>query len=267
MSGGASLLLTKGSSPRSPGRGLLEERRFPKKMSSQHLTWHDQQQLEIRYTGNLRGNLERLPYLATLIKKERQAHPQLLMCDTGSFCGPLELGPVRGEAQVKVYNYLQYDALTPSREDLLDTQQYKRLARLANFPFLATNWRGLGEGDYYERRLIKERQDEKALILGMAHPAPFPDNELLSYKEALEWAVEGFDPASTVVVILSQLDANQNLALAKEGPFTKIILSGQSTPGLEESMRLGNSLLAPAVPGPQSLGSLQVKLSGALEIH
>ena len=215
-------------------------------MSKAKVSWQPSSKLEIRYTSNIGGELEALPYLATVIKQQRAQCPDMLLFDTGSFSGPGCPGPNSGEPHVKVYNHLQYTAVVPGRAEAMDTKALKKMARMANFPFLATNWRGIGEGDYFTNRQVIETV-----------PAT----------QALDEALKGFDPADTVVIILSQLDGNQNLALAKHGNFTKVIIGGVTIAGLDQTMSVGNSLIAPASDGPKSLGSLTVNLGGNLKVN
>ena len=63
------------------------------------------------------------------------------------------------------------------------------------------------------------------------------------------------------------MDGNQNLALAKHGNFTKVIIGGVTIAGLDQTMSVGNSLIAPASDGPKSLGSLTVNLGGNLKVN
>ena len=236
-------------------------------MSKAKVSWQPSSKLEIRYTSNIGGELEALPYLATVIKQQRAQCPDMLLFDTGSFSGPGCPGPNSGEPHVKVYNHLQYTAVVLGRAEAMDTKALKKMARMANFPFLATNWRGIGEGDYFTNRQVIERGEEKIVILGMACPETPKDTETIPATQALDEALKGFDPADTVVIILSQLDGNQNLALAKHGNFTKVIIGGVTIAGLDQTMSVGNSLIAPASDGPKSLGSLTVNLGGNLKVN
>ncbi|MGM9998566.1 MAG: hypothetical protein ACI38Q_04120 [Candidatus Bruticola sp.] len=236
-------------------------------MSKAKVSWQPSSKLEIRYTSNIKGNLDQLPYLATIIKQQRAQFPDMLLFDTGSFSGPNCPGPDGGEPHVKVYNHLQYTAVVPGRAEAMDTKALKKMARAADFPFLATNWRGIGEGDYFTNKLVIERGEEKIVVLGMACAETPQDTESIPASKALNEALQSFDPADTVVIILSQLDGNQNFALAQQGKFTKIIIGGITITGLDQTMNVANSIVAPASDGPRSLGSLTVNLGGNLKVN
>ena len=233
------------------------------------VSWQPPSTLEIRYTSNIGGDLETLPYLATVIKNCREEHPDMLLFDTGSFSGPNRPGPHKGEPHVKVYNYLKYTAVVPGRAEAMDTSALKKMARAAEFPFVATNWKGMGEGDFFvHSKVLDAKNVDKIVILGMAPVDTVPkDTELIPTMEALDAALKDYEPADTVVVILSQLDGNQNLAMANHGKFTKIIISGILVPGADQTMKISNSLLAPATDGPHNLGSLTVNLGGAIKVN
>lgn len=235
-------------------------------MSEAKVSWQPSSTLEIRYTGNIHGDLETLPYTATVIKNSRREYPDMLLFDTGSFSGPNSPGNIQGDPHIKVYNHLKYDAAVPGRAEAMDTKALKRMARGASFPFIATNWRGMGEGDFFENRKVIKRENDIIVVLGMACTYTPQDTELIDAEKAMDEALKDFDPAEATVVILSQLDGNQNLSLAKHGKFTKVIISGIPVPGLDQTMQIGNSLIVPASEGPKTLGSVSVSLSGAVKM-
>lgn len=236
-------------------------------MSNAKVSWHPSTALEIRYTGSIHGNLDKLPYLATVIKQQRSSYPDMLLFDTGSFSGPNVPGPLKGKPHVDVYNHLQYDGVVPGRAEAMDTAALKAMARAAKFPFLASNWKGMGEGDFFVRSKVIERAGETLILMGMAAPDPTPlDTEYVDPCKAMDELLKDFKPTDVVVVILSQLDGNQNLALASHNKFTKVIVSGLPVKGVDQAMQVGNSIIAPAAEGPDGLGSLHVDLAGSVQV-
>lgn len=223
--------------------------------------------LEIRHTGNIQGNTERLPYLATVIKNQRQAHQDMLLFDTGGFSGPNKLGPHKGLVQVEVLNHVQCQATVPGRAEAMDTSALKAMAKLANFPFLASNWRGMGEDYFFSRRLLLKHNGLDVVVLGMAWPESPKDTETIAPETALDEALADLDTQQIVVIILSQLDYSVARTLAMHGPATKVIIEGISYPGFNATTKAGNSLLVPASPDFNNLGALSLDLSGALKIN
>ncbi|MDO5296591.1 MAG: hypothetical protein Q4F00_08170 [bacterium] len=224
------------------------------------------QRLEIRYTGNIMGDLEHLPKLGTVIKNERKANPHMLLLDTGNFSGPNKPGPHKGKPHIEVMNHLKYDAAVPGRAETKNSADLRNMGRLANFPFLASNWRGIGEGNYYERRLLLKRGELSVAVLGLAWPEPPQDTEVIPPEQAIREALTDLDTDSTVIVVLSQLGYMADRALATNIHQTMIIMSGVSSPGFEQQTMMGSSLMVPVAPGPESLGALGIDLSGRVEI-
>ncbi|MBQ7567952.1 hypothetical protein IJT17_04025 [bacterium] len=224
------------------------------------------QRLELRYTGNIMGDLEHLPKLGTIIKNERKAYPDMVLVDTGNFSGPNKPGPHQGKPHVEVMNHLQYDAAVPGRAETKNSADLRSMGRLAKFHFLASNWRGMGEGNYYERILKIKRGGLDIAILGLAWNEPPQDTEIIPPEQAIKEALADVNTDSTVIIVLSQLGYLADRALAMNSKYTMIILSGVTSEGFEEQTMVGSSLLVPVAPGPDSLGALGVDLSGQVEI-
>ncbi|MCR5661815.1 MAG: hypothetical protein K6G50_06775 [bacterium] len=236
-------------------------------MSNTKVQWEAPADLDIRHTGNIAGNLDRLPYLATIIKKERAKNPNLLLLDTGGFSGPGKIGPHRGKPHIEVMNILQYDATVPGRSESHDSNALKAMARAAKFPFLASNWKGPGNGDYFKRIKKIERGGLKIALLGLACPEAPVDVEVITPKQALDEMLKDIDPEEYAVVILSQVDFSAVRSIAMTGPHTKIIMEGIVYPGFDKITRAGRSILVPASPDHNNLGAVSVQLSGRININ
>ncbi len=230
-------------------------------------TFQPAQRLEIRHTGNILGNLEDLPRLATVIKQERQANPHMLLVDTGNFSGPNKPGPHKGRPHVEVMNHLKYDAIVPGRAETKNSADLRSMSRAAHFPFLASNWRGMGEGNVFQRYAKIERGGIKIALLGMAWNEAPQDTEVIAPEQALKEALQDIDAEEYILVILSTLGYIADRALAMADKHTKIILSGVDCPGFEQSTMAGSSLLVPVAPGPKQLGALGIDLSSKVEVH
>lgn len=237
---------------------------------SDHLRvgWSDAARLEIRYTAHLEGDLEGLPYLATVVKTERAKHPGLVLVDTGDFSGEGKPGPHAGMPQVEVMNHLGYDAALPGRAEAAEAPVLRRLAEVAKFPFLASNWRGAGEGSTFQRRLVLRRAGVEVALLGLAWPDPPRGATLIPPDQAISEGLEGLDLDTTLVIVMSQLGfaADRNLATA-HGAEVQVILEGVPYPGFNQVTQFGETLLVPAAPGARSVGALGLDLSGALRLE
>lgn len=224
------------------------------------------QHLEIRYTGNILGTLELLPRMGTVIKQERQAHPQMLLLDTGNFSGPNKPGPYQGKPHIEVMNALHYDAAVPGRAETKDSVALRQMGRSAKFPLVATNWKGMGEGNYFERVVKVKRGDLNVAILGLAWNEAPQDTEVIPAEQAVKEVLKDIDTDNTMVVVLSVLGYIADRALAMNNKCTMVILSGVNSPGFEEQMMVGNSLLIPVAPGAEFLGAVDLDLSGRVEV-
>ncbi len=232
-----------------------------------HFGWRESTRLEIRYTGNLRGDLEGLPYLASVIKRQRQEHPDMLLVDTGDFSGQTRPGPHAGRPQVEVMNHLHFDATVPGRAEASEVSALGRMAELADFPFLAANWRGTGEGRTFHRVHRVRRADIDIALVGLAWPDPPQGLDLVAPEEALGLALDGLDLDQTVVVVVSQLGFAADRNLATHCPDVHVILEGVPYTGFDQATQIGETLVVPAVVGSRLLGALNLDLSGALDIQ
>lgn len=228
--------------------------------------WKDSTRVEIRYTGNLRGNLEDLPFLATVVKNQRASFPQMLLVDTGDFSGESRPGPHGGAPQVEVMNHLQYDAAVPGRAEAADRAALDRMASLARFPLLASNWRGSGEGTTFHRLHRVRRGEVELALVGLAWPDPPRDVALVPPEIALRQALEGVDLDQAVVIVLSQLGFAADRQVAMQAPHVQVLLEGVPYTGFNQVTQIGEALVVPSVVGARLLGSLGLDLSGALEI-
>ena len=228
--------------------------------------WKESTRLEIRYTGNLRGDLEGLPYLATVIKNQRASHPGMILVDTGDFSGESRPGPHGGAPQVEVMNHLEYDAAVPGRAEAADGTALERMASLARFPFLASNWTGPGEGSTWQRRLQVRRGGVEVALVGLAWPDPPRGATLVPPEEALDRALEDLDLDQVLVVVLSQLGFAADRNLATRFPEAQVLLEGIPYPGFDQATPMGECLVVPAAGGPRLLGALGLDLSGALDL-
>lgn len=230
--------------------------------------WSDAARLEIRYTANLKGDLEGLPYLATVVKTERGKHPEMILVDTGDFSGDGRPGRHAGAPQVEVMNHLRYDAALPGRAEASDSAAFRRMAEMAKFPFLASNWRGEGEGTAFHRRAVVRRTGVDVALLGLAWPETPRGVELVPPDQALTEGLAGLDLDTTLVIVLSQLGfaADRNVATTR-GAEVQVLLEGVPYPGFNQVTQMGETLVVPAAPGPKTVGALGLDLSGALRIE
>lgn len=117
-------------------------------------------QLSIMHTNDTHAALKFAPNRATAIKQVRSEKPDALLIDAGDvFSGSLYFNEFKGQADLKLMNYMKYDMMVPGNHefDLGTEQGHKELAnfvRYANFPFVSSNVDY--SNDQYMNRLFRD---------------------------------------------------------------------------------------------------------------
>ena len=219
--------------------------------------WSSPSDLELRYTGQLHADLDRLPRLATLIKQERARREDLVLLDTGDFsAGHLVSDQFAGKPVAEVMNHLDYDAAVLGRRDRQwGKEALRKLENTAGFPFLAANWQG------FQGYVDLNRSGVSLRVIGLAWPEPPQGVEALDPKAALRLALEGSSD-DQVVVVLSQLGYELDRQLA-QGHELHVLLEGVPYEGFSQVTTVAETLLVPACSGAGHLGSLRLELAGA----
>ncbi|MGE0492443.1 MAG: hypothetical protein AB7S38_24730 [Vulcanimicrobiota bacterium] len=220
--------------------------------------WSSPSDLELRYTGQLKADLDRLPRLATLIKQERARREDLVLLDTGDFSAGHAISDQHaGKPVAEVMNHLDYDAAVLGRGDCQwGVAGLRQLERTAGFPFLAANWQG------FQGFVDLNRSGVSLRVVGLAWPEPPQGVEAIEPKLALARALEGSSD-DQVVVVLSQLGYQQDRQLAL-GHELHVLLEGVPYDGFSQVTTVSETLLVPACSGAGHLGSLRLELAGGV---
>lgn len=237
------------------------------------IRWGEVKRLEIRYTGNLHGDVEQLPRLATLVKRERAAQPELLLLDTGNFSRGSELAErFAGKPVAEVMAHLGYHAAGLGEDEVAwGLEGILELARAMRCPFLAANWRFPEREKVELSRLIcgylrLQRAGMDVVVAGLAPQKAPPGVEVVSARQAVEsvLAEVGSDQA---LVLISQLGYHEDRQLAESFDALQVILEGVAYSGFTEVLQVAHTLVVPATAGATSLGSLGLDLTGTLVIE
>ncbi|MCV9900128.1 bifunctional metallophosphatase/5'-nucleotidase [Exiguobacterium profundum] len=122
--------------------------------------------LSIMHTNDTHAALDLAPKRATAIKQIRAEKPDSLLIDAGDvFSGSLYFNEFKGQADLKLMNYMKYDLMVPGNHefDLGTEQGHKELAdfvRYANFPFVSSNVNYAN--DQYMKSLYRDEVSQKA---------------------------------------------------------------------------------------------------------
>lgn len=122
--------------------------------------------LSVMHTNDTHASLRYAPNRATAIKQVREQNPDALLIDAGDvFSGSLYFNEFKGQADLKLMNYMKYDLMVPGNHefDLGTAEGHKELSnfvRYANFPFVSSNVDY--SGDQYMKNLYRDETTDKA---------------------------------------------------------------------------------------------------------
>ncbi|MCT4795372.1 bifunctional metallophosphatase/5'-nucleotidase [Exiguobacterium alkaliphilum] len=117
-------------------------------------------QLSIMHTNDTHAALRYAPNRATAVKQIRSEKPDALLIDAGDvFSGSLYFNEFKGQADLKLMNYMKYDMMVPGNHEFdLGTdaghKEFADFVRYANFPFVSSNVDY--SGDQYLNRLFRD---------------------------------------------------------------------------------------------------------------
>ncbi|MGM0792376.1 MAG: 5'-nucleotidase C-terminal domain-containing protein [Bacillota bacterium] len=220
--------------------------------------------LSLMHTNDTHANIDNAAKRATAIKEYEAGHPDALLLDAGDvFSGTLYFNKFQGEADLKLMNYMGYDAMTFGNHefDLGSTPEgHQALAEFvqgADFPFVSSNVdfskdshfddifnteeveSNPEDGQIYNA-IVKEVDGEKIGILGLtteetAGISSPGSVEFQDYIEEAQKAVDEFEEQGiNKIIALTHIgyddnpafDNDQELAKAVDG--IDIIVGGHS---------------------------------------
>lgn len=123
-------------------------------------------ELSIMHTNDTHAALKYAPNRATAIKQVRAEKPNALLIDAGDvFSGSLYFNEFKGQADLKLMNYMKYDLMVPGNHEFdLGTEaghkELSQFVRYANFPFVSSNVDY--SNDQYMKNLYRDETTEKA---------------------------------------------------------------------------------------------------------
>lgn len=229
--------------------------------------------LTILYTSEHHGNL--LPFdtptakgvggmaaRATIIVQVRRAAPNVLVLDSGDILIGTTISSVfRGEPDVLAMNLMGYDAVAVGNHEFdYGLDHFARLQRLATFPFISTSLRAPGR-EIAPIFVIKRVGGLRALIFSGIDELTFPDSihpnvvRDLEYFDAVSSAkglVRGIGRTVDLIVALTHMRTDQDLALAGEVPQINVIIGGH-TEGFDGMLTAAGGRPVEALENPPTI--------------
>lgn len=179
----------------------------------------------------------------TMLKEEREKDPELLYIDSGDFCqGSSYYTMFRGDVEIGLMNKMGLDAITIGNHEWdFGIENLARLIRMANFPFVCSNYDFTGtalEG-LVKPYVVLDRKGVKVGIFavcpkleGLVDVKNFSGVKYNDPSEsALKTAVElKENEKCDVVICISHLGwgEDNDIAMIKETKYVDLVLGGHS---------------------------------------
>jgi len=236
--------------------------------------------ITIAHTNDTHGRVKEGKYdgmgfakISTKIQELRANNSNVLVLDAGDTFHGLPIASIsKGKSIVDVMNTIKYDAMVPGNHDFNYGQdRLLELAKLADFPIIASNIVKTDGTKLLTQYVIKEFEGVKIAIFGLATPETEyktnPKNVAgLTFsdpvKAAKEMVAELKDQADVIIALshlgLDEASTYTSQKVAEEVDGIDIIVDGHSHTTLPEGKQVGNTLIAQAGNYDQNLGILNV---------
>ncbi len=212
--------------------------------------------------------------MVSLLDQLRDEHPgPTLLLDAGdTFQGSYVSNSTQGELVMAAMNIAGYDAWTLGNHEF-DWGQEALSARIAQagFPVLTANLLDKSTGDLWDMvqpYVIVEMGRIKTGILGLTYPntpaITKPENvtglDFRKAEEAVRHYLPELQEQADLIVVLSHLGYDGDLALAKAVDGLDVIIGGHSHMFLESPRKINNTLIIQAGAKGQVVGRLELTL-------
>lgn len=216
-----------------------------------------EQKIVIVSTNDIHAQLDNLPRLATLVERQRAAHPgRVILLDAGDrWTGSpyVDMAPEIGAPIIELLDSLHYDAATLGNH-AFDFGQGVLAARMGemNFPLVLANIHANGEIPQPAPYLFIEVGGVKFALLGLlntlngGYPAGLPEHfGAMHFDEPQARALEyrSLADSAEVFVLLSHLGYEADTLLAHQMPELDLIVGGHTHTALPTGHRVGNTLV------------------------
>lgn len=227
--------------------------------------------LHILHTSDLHGQVEAMPYLATVVRQTRQERPDALLLDAGDWAHGSRISDAfQGKPMVEIMNELRYDAIGVGEGDLhWGLEALQERASEARFPILSANLRtpqSTPPEGILDRVLIT-KDGLPIGIFGLSCPqcetpqTRIADPIATARAQATALKHEGAE----VIIVLSHLGLEQDRVLAFAVPGLHCIVGGHQHLDPSPPERIGNAVLAHAGHSARHLGVMAIELESREE--
>lgn len=209
------------------------------------------EQITILGINDLHANMQRMPQVADVVKRQREAHPDLLLFAAGDHNtgNPVsDLSPVfRGWPMIDLMNRLGVDVSCVGNHEFDGGPDALRKAMdAARFPFVCANMHAPGAlGLTHQPYVILECKGIKVGVLGLVtvtssgYPSRDPSNmAAMSFDDPLQEALKykWLRDECDVLILLTHIGYQQDLELARRFAEADAIVGGHSGTLLENGV-------------------------------
>ncbi|HHJ07124.1 MAG TPA: hypothetical protein ENK24_06465, partial [Anaerolineae bacterium] len=210
---------------------------------------------------------------ASFIRRQRAAHPHLLLLDAGDFYqGTRYWHAFQGEADIELMNHLRYDAAALGNHDA-DGGVATLAARMkqAQFPVLCANMRfpaGHPLAKAWQPYVIKAIGGVKVAIFSLLidtmllYPSEFQAAALVTpFIEAARSLITLLRPQADLLIHLSHLGHLADVELLETLKGIDLVIGGHTHTALPEPVKVNGTPLVRSIAGGQLMGRLELEVS------
>ncbi len=220
-------------------------------------------------SGTPQGGLARR---ATLIHRQRQQTPDLLLVDAGDLLSAR--ARLSGDRRVlAIYRLLAYDAINVGDQEFVHGLDFVRSEIAASgMPFVSACLHDSASGALlFPPYVVREAGGVRVGILGVVDALAFMGLPAAAHRGvkvssvavALASWLEPLRAACDVLVVLSNLGGQGDIDLAEEVPGIQVIIGAHAGGPRREPQQVGSTLLCRPGHGGEYVGRLQLQLDAA----
>jgi len=228
--------------------------------------------LQILYTNDLHGQVERMPFVSTLVKEKRWKDGPSLLLDSGdwsrghSLCERFE-----GMPMVEIMNAIGYDAVGLGEGEFgWPLPAMTKWAEKAAFPLVCSNVFAGGDTPppFVQRWVQKKVGPLSVGIFGLSYPVKTAGNLHLEEPAGVVGEVlrHFSDEGVQVVILLSQLGLPEDMALARAFPRISVIVGGRSHHFLPHYLKENETYILQSGSDAQYLGAFTLELGSVISL-
>lgn len=227
--------------------------------------------VDVVHSADMHGQMEAMPYLATVVKRHRADHPHALVLDSGDWARGSEVSNLfKGKPMIEIMNHIGYTAAGVGEGDIAwGVKAFLERVAEARFPIVAANLRD-SEGrplPGVHPHHVVEVGGRRVGIIGLCcRDCERPgQTRVLDPRAALLEAMYTLRASSVdTFIVLSHLGHADDRALAAAVPGIHCILGGHDHVPVSPPDQVGDTLLSCPDADARSVATLSFRFGAAV---